>query len=54
MMGKTRRVAGAVVISIVAPSVAEAASCGAKLQNCCASAPQCNIGLSCKGDGRCH
>ena len=53
MMGKTAAVAGAVVISIVAPSVAEAASCGARLQSCCAG-NVCNAGLKCQGDGRCH
>jgi hypothetical protein len=59
MFSKTAMVAAAViaspiVYSIVAPSVAEAASlCGAKTQACCASAPACKFPLVCKG-GHCQ
>ncbi len=40
--------ASPILFSIVSPSVAQAASnCGALNQPCCASAPQCQNGLSC-------
>lgn len=57
MLGKTA-VAAAVIIaspivySIIAPSVAEAASgvgCGKKTQPCCTTAPTCQLGLRCLG-----